>query len=170
MKVAFRVTIICASPLPHITSTFGDFASPTAFSYLERLAQGSWNLPNPWLSTRPAHLGLRIPTTIMSGVGPTLTTAKARSVLRRPPRHGPPFLRSSQAYPCHRLIRTANTCTHYLLWHLWRREAHPGHRQQPFGMRMTRLEQKVLIIPALLRTAGLWRASELRCEQHSGDH
>ena len=41
MKVAFRVTIICAYPLSLITSTFGDFASLTAFSYLGRLAQGN---------------------------------------------------------------------------------------------------------------------------------
>lgn len=170
MKVAFRVTIICAYPLSLITSTFGDFASLTAFSYLGRLAQGNWNLPNPWLSTKPPHLGPRVPTMIMSGVGPTLTIAKAQSVLRHPLHHVPPFLRSSRVYPCHRLIQAVKICTHCLLWHLWHREAHPDHLLQPFGMRMTRLEQKVPIIPALLRTAGLWRASESRCNRHSGDH
>jgi len=170
MKVVLRVTIICAYPLSLITSTFGDFASLTAFSYLERPAQGNWNLQNPRLSTRLPHLGPRIPTMIMSGVGATLTIAKARSVRRHPPRHVPPFLRSSRAYPCHRLIRPVNICTHCLLWRSWRPELRPGHLRQPFGMQMTRLGQKARIIPALLRTAGLSRASESHCRRYSCDH
>ena len=169
MKVAFRATTTCDYPLSLITSTFGNFASLTAFSYLERPARGNWNLPNLWLWMRPPHLGPRTPTMITSGVGPTLTIAKARNVLRRPPRHAPPFLRNSRACPCRRLIRPVNICTHCLLWRLWRLEVRLGHLRQPFGMRMTRLGQKVPITPALLRTAGLSRASESRCKQYSGD-
>jgi len=166
MKVAYRVTIICVYQLSLITSTFGDFASPMAFSYRERLAQGNWNLLNPWLSTKPPHLGPRMPTMIISGVGPTLAIAKAQSVRQHPPRHVPPFLRNSRVYQCHRLIQAVNTHTHCLLWHLWPHEAHPGHLRQLFGIQTTRLERKVPIIPALPRTAGLSRASESRCKQY----
>lgn len=171
MKLAFRVTIICVCLLLLITSIFGGCEFLTAFSYLERPVPGNWKLPNPWLPTRPPHLGLRMPMMIISGVGPTLTGVKARSIPRRPPRPVPPFLRSLvQAYPCHHLIRPVSICTHCPLWRLWRHEAHLGRPPRRLGTFTTRLEQKMCITPAPLRTARPSRASESRCNFYSSGH
>ena len=155
MKLAFRVTIICVYLLSLTMSTSEDFVFPTAFSCLERPAPGNWNFPNP----RPPHLGPQMQTTIIPGVGPTLTIARARSAPQHPPRLIPPLLRSSRVYPCHHLTRPVNRCTHCLLWRLWRHEVHPDHLQRLFGTFMTRPEQVVAIIPVLLRTVRLSRAS-----------
>lgn len=160
MKLAFRVTIICVYLLSLITSTFEDFAFLTAFSYLERPAPGNWNFPNLRPPTRLPHPGPQITITIIPGVGPALTIARARSVLQHPPRFVPPLLRSLRVYPCHHLIRPVNICIHCLLWRLWRHEARPGPLQGRYGTLMIRLEQKVAIIPVPLRTARLSRASE----------
>jgi len=157
MKLAFRVTIICVCLLSLITSIFGDFVFLTAFSYLEKPTPGNWNFPNLRPLTRPPHPGPQITTTIIPGVGPILTIVKARSILQHPPRPAPPLLRGLRVYPCHHLIRSANICTHCLLWRLWRHEARPGRLQGTFT---TRAEQKVAITPVLLRTARLSRASE----------
>ena len=161
MKPAFRVMIICAYLLSLITSIFGDFAFLTAFSFPERPALGSWNLLNPRSSTSQPHLGPQIPTTIVSGVGPTLTLAKARRV-RRPPRPVPPLLRSSLIYQCHHLILPVTICTHCLRWPLWHHETRPGRQLRHFGILKTQLERKVSIIPVLLKIVGLSRVSELR--------
>ena len=159
MKLAFRVTTICACLLSLITSIFGDFAFLKVFSYPERPAPGNWNFPNLWPSMRLPHPGPQITTKIMPGVGPTLTIAKTRSVLQHPPRPVPPLLRNSRVYPSHHLIRPVNICTRCLPWRSWRHEVRPSHPQGRFGTPMTRLGQKVVIIPVLLRTARLSRAS-----------
>jgi len=159
MKLAFRVTIICAYLWSLITSIFGDFAFLTAFSYLERPTPGNWNFQNLLVSTRMPGPGPQIMTMTIPGVGPTLTIVKARSVLQHP-RPVPPLLQGLRVYPCHHLIRSANICTHCLPLRLWRHGVRPGRLKGSRGTLMIRAEQKVAIIPALLRTARLSRASE----------
>jgi len=166
MKLAFRVTIICVYLLSLIMSTFEDSVFLTAFSYLERPAPGNWNFPNPRPSTRPPHLGTQMQTTITPGVGPTLTIVKAQSAPQHPPRLIPPLLRGSRVYPYNHLTRPVNRCTHSPLWRLWRHEVRPDRLRRRFGTFMTRPEQMVAIIPALLRTARYSRASVWRYKLH----
>jgi len=166
MKLAFRVTIICVYPLSHITNTFEDFTFLTVFSYPEKPAPENWNIPSPWLSTGPPHLGLQILTMIVSGVGSTPTIVKARSFPPRPPHPVPPLLRSSRVCPSHHPVPPVNICTHCLPWRLWLHEIRPARLKRRHGMLMTQLEQKVPTIPAPPRTARLSRASESHYKPH----
>lgn len=169
MKLAFRVTIICVYLLLPITSTFGDFAFLTAFSYLERPAPENWNFPNLPPPTRLPRLRPQVPKMIIPGVGPTLTGAKAQSVLRHPP-HPALLLQSSRVHLYHHLIRTVSIHTHSPLWRLWHREVRPGHPLCHLGTLKTRLEQKAHTILALPRTAGLSRASESHYKLYPGGY
>jgi hypothetical protein len=159
MKLACRVTIICVCLSSPIMSIFEDFAFLTASSSPERPAPGNWNSRKvqPW--TIPPHPGLRTQAMIAPAVGPTLTIVKLRGVPRPPPRPVPPLLRSSRVYPYRHLTRQANICTHFLLWHLLPRRIRPGRPRRHPGTPMTWLGQEEGIIPALLRTARLSRAS-----------
>lgn len=163
MKLACRATIICAYLSLLITSTFEDFAFLMAFSSPERPAPGSWNhlKPQPW--TVPPHPGPRMQTLITYGDGPTLTTVKGLSLHQHPPRPVPPLLRSSRVYPRHPLIQPAKICIPFLPWRLLHLKTRPDRLQPLSGILTIQLEQKEVIIPVLLRTARLLRASASRC-------
>jgi len=150
-------TIICVYLSSRITSTFEDFVFLMAYSSLERPVPGNWSFQNPRLPTIPTHPGLS-QTMITPGVGPTLTIVKARSGLQHPPLPVPPLLRSSRVYPYHH-IRPVNIYTHFLDWRLLPRRIRPDRLRRRFGTLMNQLEQKEAIIPVLLRTARLSRAS-----------
>lgn len=157
MKLACRGTIICVYLSSRITSTFEDFVFLMAYSSLERPAPGNWSFQNPRSPTTPTHPGLS-QTMIIPGVGPTLTIVKARSGLQHLPLLVPPLLRSSRLYPYHR-IKPVNICTHFRDWRLLPHRIRPDRLQRRFGALMNQLEQKEVIIPDLLRTARLSRAS-----------